>query len=213
MSGIKITKREETRTNKVKKIRAKGYIPGIVYGHGSENINISILKSDIDKFLFSNNEGAQAELALGKKKIKVVLKNIQRDPVSRFVVHLDFQALKAGEKIKIKIPVYVIGKDNVEDSMTVVQETLRQIEITALPKDLIDGITVDVTGKKIGDSIKISDLIALIPEEVEINEDIDKIVVSVIKKIEIVDEVEEVEEIEGVEEKEEKEEKEETEKE
>ncbi len=154
-------------------------------------MHISLPTKDIEKFLDSNAIGAKAELKIGRKKQAAVLKDVQRNPVTRFVEHVDFQMLKAGEKIKIQIPIHVINKESVEDKRTVVQETMHDIEITALPKDLIDSITVDIEGKIAGEQIVIADIQALIPDGVEINEEADKIVVSIIGKSETSDEEEE----------------------
>jgi|LGVF01.1.fsa_nt_gb large subunit ribosomal protein L25 len=191
MSILNVKKRTEIGKNKVNKMRAEGVIPGVVYGHGAETLHISLPTKDIEKFLDSNAIGAKAELKIGRKKQAAVLKDVQRNPVTRFVEHVDFQMLKAGEKIKIQIPIHVINKESVEDKRTVVQETMHDIEITALPKDLIDSITVDIEGKIAGEQIVIADIQALIPDGVEINEEADKIVVSIIGKSETSDEEEE----------------------
>ena len=188
MSILNVKKRTEMGKNKVDKLRAEGVIPGVVYGHGAETIHISLLANEIEKFLESNAIGAKAELKIGRKKQATVLKDVQRNPVNRFIEHVDFQMLKAGEKIKIIIPIHVINKESIEDKRTVVQDSMHDIEIIALPKDLIDSITVDVEGKIAGEQIVVADLLELIPKNIEINEELDKIVVAVIGKSETADE-------------------------
>ncbi|MEA3424167.1 MAG: 50S ribosomal protein L25 [Bacillota bacterium] len=194
MSILNVKKRTEIGKNRVNKLRAEGVIPGVIYGHGAETLHISLPAKDIEKFLDSNAIGAKVEVKIGRKKQATVLKEVKRNPVTRFVEHVDFQILKAGEKIKIQIPLHVINKESVEDKRTVVQETMHDIEITALPKNLIDSITVDVEGKIAGEQILVEDIQTLLPDGVEINEEADKIVVSIIAKSEEPEEEEEEEE-------------------
>lgn len=191
MSILNVKKRTEIGKNKVNKLRAEGVIPGVVYGHGAETLHISLQAKDIEKFLDFNEIGAKAELKIGRKKQATVLKDVQRNPVTRVIEHIDFQMLTAGETIKIQIPIHLINKESVEDKRTVVQQTMHDIEITALPKNLIDSITVDIEGKIAGEQIVVNDIQALIPDGVEINEEADKIVVSIIGKSETADEEEE----------------------
>ncbi len=193
MSILNVKKRTEIGKNKVNKLRDEGVIPGVIYGHGAETLHISLSTKDIEKFLESNAVGAKTELKIGRKKQAAVLKDVQRNPVTRFVEHVDFQMLKAGEAIKIQIPIHLINKESIEDKRTVVQQTMHDVEITALPKNLIDSITIDVEGKVAGEQIVVADLEALLPKGVEINDEADKIVVSVIGKSETSDSEEEEE--------------------
>ena len=184
-------KRKEIGSNKVSKLRAEGFIPGVAYGRTSETAEIAIPKIEFEKFLAYNQVGSRVEIKVGRSYQDAVIKSVQRDPVTREVLHADFQLLTKGEKIKLKIPVHVKGKENVEDKRTIVQDSIHELEIVALPKDLIDNITLDVTGKVIGDNITIEDIIKILPEGIEINEDLDKIIVSVVGQTEVVEEEDE----------------------
>lgn len=188
MNNLKVTRRTEVGKNKVDKMRASGVIPGVVYGRGSESIQISMLARDIEKFLTMHEVGVKVQLKIDEENQLAVLKDVQRNPVTHFVEHADFQMLKAGELIKIKIPVHVINRDSVEDSRTVVQDSVHEIEIVSLPKDLIDAVTIDVAGKEAGDHITVGDIIELMPKGIVLNEDHDKILVSIVGRAETNDE-------------------------
>jgi large subunit ribosomal protein L25 len=193
MNKFATKKRTEIGSNKVSKLRAEGYIPCIAYGHSSKTYEIAIPKVEFEKFLNYNEVGSKVQIKVGRSYEDAVLKEIQRDPVTRKVLHADFQILTAGETIKLKIPVHFTGKDTVEDNRTAVQEMIHELEIIALPKDLIDQITVDVTGKVLGDNISVQDLQALIPEGVEISDEADRVIVAIVGKVEFVEETDEEE--------------------
>lgn len=195
MNKFATKKRKEIGTNRVNKLRAQGFIPGVAYGHHIDTVEIAVPKNEFEKFIAYNGIGSKVKIKVGRSYQDAVLKFVQRDVVSKEVLHVDFQMLTAGEKIKIKIPVHLKGRELVEDKRTTVQETIRELEISALPKDLIDNITLDVAGKVVGDSITVADIQLLMPEGVEIVDDFDKVIVAIVGMTEVVEETEETEEV------------------
>ncbi|OPL07879.1 MAG: hypothetical protein AVO33_03140 [delta proteobacterium ML8_F1] len=181
MSKLTVRKRTETGSNKVKKVRDEGLTPGVIYGK-NENILVSFPTNELDRHLSYHGVGSRVDFRYGAKSLSCIIKDIQRNPVTRKVVHVDLQLLVEGEKIKVKIPVHVHGRENVEDKRTVVQDTLHEIEIFAYPKDLIDNISIDITGKVIGDVVTIADIAKTISAEIEILDDPDRQVVLIVKK-------------------------------
>lgn len=156
MDTLKVTKRE--KQEKGKQLRREGLIPAIIYGKNlDESISVKIDELDLNKFLKSNAVGSQAELKVGRKKYSVILKALDRVPMSSAVQHLDFQVLTEGEKLKVTTPIHFINKDKVE-SNSITNEVLHELDLECLPKDLVDEIIVDLDGLKIGDSILVSDL-------------------------------------------------------
>lgn len=182
MNKFATKKRTEIGSNQVKKLRAEGYLPGVAYGSHSKTYEIAIPRKDFEKFLKHNEVGSKVTIKVGRSYEDAVLKEIQKDPVSGFILHADFQLLKAGEAIKLKIPVHFVRRETVEDKRTAVQEMIHELEILAMPKDLIDHIEVDLEGKVIGDNVTISDVAALLSDGVELTEDPDKVVVAVVGK-------------------------------
>lgn len=156
METLKVTKREANE--KGNQLRREGLIPAVIYGKNLDNsISIKIDEHDLSKFLKNNTVGSQAELKVDRKKMSVILKTLDRVPMSNAVQHLDFQVLTEGEKLKVSTKIHFINKDKVEPN-SIVNGLLHEIDLECLPKDLVDEIEVDLSGLKIGDAILVSDL-------------------------------------------------------
>ncbi len=181
MSKLTVRKRTETGSNKVKKVRDEGMTPGVIYGR-NENILVSFSTNELDRHLAYHGVGSRVEFKYGAKNLSCIVKDIQKNPVTRKVVHVDLQLLVEGEKIKVRIPVHVHGRENVEDKRTVVQDTLHEIEISAFPKDLIDNVSIDITGMTVGDVVTIADIAKTLSPDIEILDDADRQVVLIVNK-------------------------------
>lgn len=154
---LKASKRSRIGTNAVKKVRNEHFIPGVLYGHHIENVNIKIKEHDFDKFIKRHGVGASLDLDVDGEKTFVLLKELQINTLKNLVYNVEFQALAKGEKIKIKVPVHYVNKDKVPAGL-IFQELHHEVEMQVLPKDLIEYIEVDLTGADHGDSKNISDL-------------------------------------------------------
>lgn len=150
--------RELTGKNSVKKVRRDGFVPAVVYGHNKATRSIKVEKKNMDRHFSYHGKGSTLELNLDGERIFALIKNYQIDTLKDMLIHVDFQELSAGEKVKVKLPLKFIHKDLVEDSSIVVAEQVHELELITLPKDLIDVIEVDVTPLKNGEPISLQDL-------------------------------------------------------
>ncbi len=171
---LKATKRVVTGSGSNKKLRREKQIPGILYGAHIDQKAIKLTENDVILFLNHNHMGTSLDLDVDGEKHFVILKDIQVDPVSHKVIHMDFQALKLGEDIKVTIPIYLTGQDNLRN--LVCQELLSELEISCLPKNLIDHVTVDVSDAVDGAQVMVSDLEVFSNPDIEILNDPDSIV-------------------------------------
>jgi large subunit ribosomal protein L25 len=142
---------------KVKNIKKSGFVPAVVYGHRLDSISIQIKQEVATKFLQLHSIGSKVLLKIDGKEQLVVYKEFQRDPLSRKINHIDFQALTSGEKVKVTLPINYMNKDTLEHD-TVLQEQMSEIEISTLPKFLVDHVDVDISKYSLGDSVHVSDL-------------------------------------------------------
>ncbi|MBK5252226.1 MAG: 50S ribosomal protein L25 [Peptostreptococcaceae bacterium] len=196
-------KRETGSTTGLKKLRVDGMVPAMVYGKHSENRAIKLLGNEIKRFNDSMAPGSSMNIKIGEEEILVIIKELQRDAVKRNVIHIDFQELTEGEKIKVKIPVHVFNRSAVEIGNKVVQQQLQEIEIETLPKYLIQTIEVDCKLLNDTDAITVADLPIYSNADIEVFEDPDDVVVSLVTVTRAEVETEEVEEVAEIEEKEE----------
>lgn len=175
---LKAEKREERGKEAAKKLRKNGYIPGIVYGAGEENTPIKLKSHDFNKFLASlKGESVVIDLIIDGKKKNAIIKEIARDPVTGNVLHVDFQILHRGEKVTLTVPVVLVGTAQGVKMGGILEQLLREIEIRAIPSKIPAHIEVDVSSLKVGESIHVRDLKL---KDIEILEDPDEPIVTIL---------------------------------
>ena len=151
MRDVLIAKsRELTGKNSVKHLRRDGFVPAVVYGHNKVTRSIKVDKKNMDKHFSAHGKGSTLELNVDGERVFALIKNYQVDTLKDILIHVDFQELSAGEKVKVKLPIRFFNKNLVEDGSTVVAEQVHELELIALPKDLFESIEVDVTPLKDG---------------------------------------------------------------
>lgn len=186
--------RREVIGKKVKNLRRDGELPAIVYGHNIEPISISLDYLEASKTLDAISPSALVVLEIEGEKHYTLVRDKQRNPVRRTIIHVDFQAVSLTETVRADVTINLIGEaPAIETYLGILVPSLEQLSIECLPTDLPDSIDVDISGlEEIGDSLLVSDIQA--PEGVEILSDPDDVVVVVIAQA--AEEVEEEEEIE-----------------
>ena len=152
-------------------LRSQGQVPAVIYGHGRDPQSLALNARDLDKLLSHiQAESTVIEVSVGGHTAKTLIREIQRHPIKRQILHVDFQALVAGEKVIVSIPIVLTGTpEGVRLEGGVLDQTLREIEIEVDPSSIPDHIEYDVTNMVIGDSVHISDL--KVPEGVEVQDD------------------------------------------
>jgi large subunit ribosomal protein L25 len=163
--------RAERGTGVARKIRQAGDVPAVIYGHGRDPQSLTINTREMEKLLSQFSAGSTViELSVEGAVAKTLIREIQRHPVNRSIVHIDFQQLVAGEKITVSIPLRFTGTaDGVRNSGGILEETLHQVHLRVDPSAIPDHIDVDVTPLTIGHSYHVRDL--KLPEGVTILDD------------------------------------------
>lgn len=165
------TAREGTGKGAARTLRRLGQVPAVIYGHGREPQSLVLNARDLDKMLGNiQAESTVIEVTVGGHTAKTLIREIQRHPIKRQILHVDFQALVAGEKVTVSIPITLVGiPEGVRLEGGVMDQTLRELEIEVDPSNIPDHFELDVTNMVIGDSLHVSDIKA--PEGVEILDD------------------------------------------
>ena len=193
------TARDAVGKGAARTLRSKGEIPAVIYGHGREPQALSLNARDLDKLLgHIQAESTVIEVSVGGATSKTLIREIQRHPIRRQILHVDFQALVAGEKVTVSIPIVLQGiPEGVRLGGGVLDQTLREIEIEVDPSSIPDHIEFDVTNLVIGDSVHVSDL--KVPEGVEVLDDPETSVAVVAAPRAVIEETAAVEAVEGAE--------------
>jgi large subunit ribosomal protein L25 len=174
----------ETRSDSGKgvarKLRAAGRVPGVIYGHAREPQSLSVVARDLDKLLSQIAAGSTVvELSLGGATSKTLIREIQRHPFKKVILHIDFQELVAGEKVTVNVPLVYVGvPDGVRLSGALLEQIMHSVEVLADPSAIPNHIDVDVTHLAMGHSLHVRDL--KLPEGVEVLSDEDATMCAVI---------------------------------
>jgi large subunit ribosomal protein L25 len=198
-----ITLEAEQRTvlgKKVKALRREGKLPAVIYGKGVDPLPITLDARDVRITLAEIGANTLITIKIDGEDHLALVRDLQREVISRGLLHVDFQAVSLEESISTTVPVAVEGEaPAVSEYNALLVTELEELEIEAKAKDLPDRITVDVTGlTEIGDNILIRDL--AISGDVKILNDPDEIVIVVAAPTVLEIEIEEEEEAELLEE-------------
>jgi large subunit ribosomal protein L25 len=152
--------RSKGKKSDLNSLRKDGFIPAIIYGEGNEGMMITLEKREFTKeYKKTFGHLAFFEINVDDKIIKVILKDKQIHPVSREILHIDFQELHSGKPISLKVPFRFIGTAPGTKAGGVLEILHRDLEILCLPKHIPDDIEVDVSKMNVGDVIHLNDIV------------------------------------------------------
>jgi large subunit ribosomal protein L25 len=156
----------EPRTNvgrsAVHKLKARGFIPAVIYGGKDKPQPLQVAARDVNAMMsHASGENVLVELEIaGEKSNRTALvQEVQHSPVGGEIRHLDFHAISMDQTIQAEVPLEPIGTANgVKNFGGLLEQSLRALAIECLPRDLPDRITVDVSALNIGDSVHVRDI-------------------------------------------------------
>ena len=155
-----------------RRLRHQGMVPGIVYGADKDAQSIMMDHNKVIHHI--ENEAFFShilELSVDGKSENVVVKDMQRHPARRTVLHMDFLRVSAKEAIRMQVPLHFIGEDvapGIKTGGGIVSHLMTDVEISCLPADLPEYLEVDMSALNVGDSLHLSDI--PLPKGVEIVE-------------------------------------------
>ena len=166
-ASLKATVRDDAGTGVARKLRQSGNIPAIIYGHGREPQKLLLPEREVERLLGTISAASTViELAVDGATSRTLIREIQRHPVKRNILHIDFQQLVAGEKVTVSVRIRFTGTaDGVRNSGGILAETMHELSVRCDPSLIPDHVEVDVTPLTIGHSIHVSDL--SLPEGVQ----------------------------------------------
>src|SRR3989344_4364905 len=145
---------------KTKALRRSGIIPGNVYGKKVKSVSLQVDLSEFKKVFTKTGETNLVELQLGKEVKPVLIHNIQIDPVSDALLHIDFLQVDLKEKVTAQIPLELVGESPAEkQGLGTVVLYLNELEVEALPADLPDKFEIDATAlTEVDQAVAVKDL-------------------------------------------------------
>jgi large subunit ribosomal protein L25 len=176
---LKAIPREGSGKGVARKLRAKGLVPAVLYGHGMAPRSLTVSSQDlIHLFHAASGGNVLVGLEVEGDTHLAIMRDVQRDHLHGRYIHIDFLAVNRDEKVKMTVDVRDVGEAVGVREGGVVEHHLREIEIECFPGDVPEAIEADVSALEIGDMLRVGDI--AVPPGVEILTDADTPVVSVI---------------------------------
>lgn len=158
---ITLQLRNRTGKNAARQLRAEGLLPGIVYGKGMEPVPVTLAPKELAGAI--SGEGGQNTLLTVKgggalDGSMVIVADLCRNPIKRTFLHVDLHKLDMNEKVKVHVPIKLIGTAAGVKEGGMLDFCLHSLDVECLPAQIPEHIVVDVTTMAIGHSIHVSDL-------------------------------------------------------
>ncbi len=180
-----------------RKLRKTGIIPAVFYGPGMSNNHFIMQKREIDAIL--RTEAHIIQLVIdGNKRALALVQEVQRNPLTRQVIHVSFLKVKKGESTFVTIPIHLDGESiGVKQDKGDLNQVMREVEVECLPENVPDSLHADISHLRMDDSLLLRDI--PLPESIKIAEKDMELTVASIRHHKVVVEVASVSEEEGTE--------------
>lgn len=158
---INAQSRSAVGRNAVKKLKAGGFVPAVIYGAKDAAQNLQLVERDVRNLLgHASSESVLVEVAIeGAATRTALISEVQHHPVSRAILHVDLHVVAMDELMTAEVPIVPTGEaEGVKTGGGLLEQNLRELEIECLPGDLPAEISVDVSALKIGEAIHVRDL-------------------------------------------------------
>jgi len=152
-----------------RKLRSSGRVPAILYGRKEQPLNLELDEAAIRTILHQHPESAVIDLSVrgggSDEPVNVIIRDVQRHPTTGRILHVDFQRIKFGEKIRVEVKIEVAGKPKgVKDQGGILEHSTRSVQIMCLPRMIPESFELDVSELMIGDALRLSDLMEKYPD-------------------------------------------------
>ncbi|HEU6452209.1 MAG TPA: 50S ribosomal protein L25/general stress protein Ctc, partial [Gemmatimonadaceae bacterium] len=172
-ANLSAKKRTDSGKGAARKLRRAEQIPGIIYGHNREPQMLALDWRELERMLERiAPETTVIELDIDGTTSRTLIREIQRHPFKRQVLHVDFLELVAGERVTVDVPLVLVGTAaGVRNSGGVLDQLLREVTVDVDPSNIPNHIEIDVSALDVNGSLHVSDLV--VPAGVEIQDDPD----------------------------------------
>lgn len=166
---LTVTPREGAGKSVARRLRRSGKTPGILYG-GPSPVNIAMDPREVFRIIHGREGSTQllrVTFAGSKDSRMVILRDLQLDPVSEDLVHVDLQEVAMDKPIQVTVALHHVGEPvGVRDTQGILEMVLREVQVSCLPANIPEDIKADVSSLAIGDVLTVADLI--VPEGVRV---------------------------------------------
>ncbi len=179
------TRRDAIGKGAARKARAAGRIPGVLYGHGEQPVALTISAREFELAVRKQGGNPIIGLGLDGGEHTALIRDVQYDPISHDIIHLDFLRISLTETIEVEVPVHLVGESAaVKRGDADVLQPLHALRVECLPSDIPEAFEVDLTPlEEVESELRVSDL--KVPTDVTLLEDAEELVVKIVHKREM----------------------------
>lgn len=176
---LNVERRDGAGKGVARKVRARGAVPGVVYGHGGESLPISVDARELFHVLHTEAGGnVLVDLRLDGERILAMPREVQRDHLRGRFVHVDFLRVARDEKLTVEVPIHLSGDAPGVKEGGLIEHHLWTLQLSCLPQDVPAAIEADVSGLGMNESLKVADL--TVPSTVEVLTSLDEVICAVV---------------------------------
>ncbi len=178
---LEVSRREGTGKSVVRKLRQQGTVPGVVYGGHRDPVAIMVDRKAITDLIQRSQHGVRSvfllKMAGTDQQRHAMIKDIQIDPISRKMMHVDFIRVVMDEAVRVTVPVVITGTPIGVKEGGLLDFQVRELHVECLPNAIPDKVEIDISNLGIHNYFRISDL--SLPENVKVLDDLERVVVGV----------------------------------
>ena len=184
---LQARERAERGKNAARRLRASGMVPAILYGGGDgQSKSLSVPGKIVDYTLHHLGDNALYDIDFGAVTSTARIVDVQRDPVTGRLVHVDFAPVNMQERIEFTVPLHVVGESPGAEEGGVLQQVAYEVQVESLPGDIPQELTIDVSNLGMGENLHLADV--MLPEGATMISDPEEIAVTVTTPTEITEE-------------------------
>lgn len=176
MDNLNLQERDASISNNAKKLRQAGKVPGILYSKEVNNFLFEVGELDIAREVRKNGEHGVVNVSMGGDRIKALIKDVQRDPVTNKIIHLDLQELEHNQKIISQVPIQYVGEEFLNRKGMVLQKEKDTVRVECYADNLPKSFKINMAKDEKESVYRIADL--EIASELSIIDDLNSVIAS-----------------------------------
>lgn len=158
---LTVEPRDARGRSEVRKLRAEGLLPGVIYGAGIEPLALSVPRSDLLRVLHAHGAHPLVTIKVnGGKEYLALVKDLQIDAVRQTALHVDFHRVQEDKPVQTEVEIVLTGTPEGVKLGGILEQIVRTVAIEALPRALPEHIDFDVSAMVVGDTVRVGDLAA-----------------------------------------------------
>jgi large subunit ribosomal protein L25 len=184
---LQARERQERGKNAARRLRASGMVPAVLYGDGDgQSTPLAVPGKVVDYTLHHLGDNALYDVNLGAGTSTARIVDVQRDPVTGRLLHVDFAPVDMLERIEVTVPLHLVGESPGAEEGGVLQQVAYELQVESLPGDIPQELTLDVSSLGMGENLTLADV--TLPEGVTLISDPEEVAATVTAPTEITEE-------------------------